>query len=583
MRCLLRASRPRSAEVGVALEICVARQWHPLSRMVRDYGIKMLPAADNACIGASLRHLNVIGIGLSKTGTTAAALALSRAGLKVAHNLNDLLSDHCEAIFNTLEANYELLDRKHPRARWLVTHSGDSRKWLASVQQHQQQDTIMRQSTSGFLSCRYFGCSKGMPNDKHQNATLWSRSHIRINTSTARVLPQDEARLIDAYELYYKRLFAFLRGRDYAYVDVRRGIYVGLQALHPNVSIQVPFASANQALGGGHLDWAAMAPKEGRCYWRHGCLSNPALVNHSLDWPSQKPQSQAPPPQNLQSQAPPPCECGWTSSEECRIRLLMCARLEDQHSLITTARVHGECACASRCCKGLASRQIIGMGLSKTGTTATVFALEKVGLRVAHDRGDQIGGQCQAILNTLEDSYECLDRAYPTASWVITYTANVSSWVASLQSHLAREPYTQRIANRSYLACRVFGCSKGVPTSYASDPRKLIRVNPHTNRVVREDEGALADAYSRYYSRLFAYLGSRNRSYALVDVRAGRYDRVHELIHEGIRVPFEQTKSKQYDSSSGGGSGRCYNPRAFFRSRPHGACHPVTACCGDVP
>ena len=168
----------------------------------------------------------------------------------------------------------------------------------------------------------------------------------------------------------------------------------------------------------------------------------------------------------------------------------MCARLEDQHSLITTARVHGECACASRCCKGLASRQIIGMGLSKTGTTATVLALEKVGLRVAHDRGDQIGGQCQAILNTLEDSYECLDRAYPTASWVITYTANVSLWVASLQSHL-REPYTQRIANRSYLACRVFGCSKGVPTSYASDPRKLIRVNPHTNRVVREDEERL--------------------------------------------------------------------------------------------
>ena len=107
--------------------------------MVRDLGIKMLPTADNACVGSSLRHLNVIGVGLSKTGTTAAALALSRAGLKVAHNLNDLLSDHCEAIFNTLEANYELLDRKHPRARWLVTHSGDSRKWLASVQQHQQQ------------------------------------------------------------------------------------------------------------------------------------------------------------------------------------------------------------------------------------------------------------------------------------------------------------------------------------------------------------------------------------------------------------------------------------------------------------
>ena len=84
--------------------------------------------------------------------------------------------------------------------------------------------------------------------------------------------------------------------------------------------------------------------------------------------------------------------------------------------------------------------QIIGMGLSKTGTTATVLALEKVGLRVAHDRGDQIGGQCQAILNTLEDAYECLDRAYPTASWVITYTANASLWVASLHRLAPTDP-----------------------------------------------------------------------------------------------------------------------------------------------
>ena len=362
--------------------------------MVRDLGIKMLPTADNACVGSSLRHLNVIGVGLSKTGTTAAALALSRAGLKVAHNLNDLLSDHCEAIFNTLEANFELLDRKHPRARWLVTHSGDSRKWLASVQQHQQQDTIMRQSTSGFLSCRYFGCSKGMPNDKHQNATLWSRSHIRINTSTARVLPQDEARLIDAYELYYKRLFAFLRGRDYAYVDVRRGIYVGLQALHPNVSIQVPFASANQALGGGHLDWAAMAPKGGRCYWRHDVSQTSVGQPQPGLAVAETAISRPPPSQTRQSQAPPRCECGWTSSEECRIRLLMCARLEDQHSLITTARVHGECACASRCCKGLLRGRLLAWGSPRRAPRRPYWAREGRA-EGAHDRGDQIGASAR--------------------------------------------------------------------------------------------------------------------------------------------------------------------------------------------
>ena len=142
---------------------------------------------------------------------------------------------------------------------------------------------MFSQRTRGFLSCRYFGCSKGMPSDG--NSTLSPEKYIRVDVATARVLQQDEARLRDAYELYYKRLFAFLRGREYAYVDVRRGIYVGLQALHPNVSIQVPFVSANQAQAKGDMDWGAMVPKEARCNWRHGCRPRPEWVNHSLDWP----------------------------------------------------------------------------------------------------------------------------------------------------------------------------------------------------------------------------------------------------------------------------------------------------------
>ena len=89
---------------------------------------------------------------------------------------------------------------------------------------------------------------------------------------------------------------------------------------------------------------------------------------------------------------------------------------------------------------------IINMGLSKTGTTAVATALKQLGLRVSHGVGDQIyhtQGHCDAISNTLEDSYEMLDKRHPTARWIITYSANETAWLSSLQGHLARWGPTQ--------------------------------------------------------------------------------------------------------------------------------------------
>ena len=215
------------------------------------------------------------------------------------------------------------------------------------------------------------------------------------------------------------------------------------------------------------------------------------------------------------------------------------------------------------------------MGLSKTGTTATAIALEHVGLRAAHDQGDQLGGACQAIVNTLEDAYECLGRAYPNASWLVTHTASTSAWVASVQSHLARSPYERRIGNTTYLSCRLFGCRAALPPTTSQDPRTSIRVDPLTHRVMLDDVPKLGALYESYYARLFSYLSRRGTAYALVDVRANRYDRVRTLIHPNITIPFPAKNTASNPLSlvhAGNQEGRCHNPRAFFKTRAHGSC-----------
>jgi hypothetical protein len=216
------------------------------------------------------------------------------------------------------------------------------------------------------------------------------------------------------------------------------------------------------------------------------------------------------------------CSCDWTSAQRC-------ARARNDSTRCWTA-----------CCQALQRRVIISMGLSKTGTTATAFALDRVGFRVSHNSGDQLGGTCQAILNTLEAEYDALDVAHPGASWIITHSANVSAWVQSLQSFLAYlhahgKPEIHWVGGRSFLRCRSFGCEKGVrvPTDNA---KMYVRLDPSSGQVVDEDVTRLRDAYELYYQRLFAYF--RGRDYAHVDVRAGIYRRVHELIHPRLKTPF---------------------------------------------
>ena len=145
------------------------------------------------------------------------------------------------------------------------------------------------------------------------------------------------------------------------------------------------------------------------------------------------------------------------------------------------------------------------------------------------------------LINTLEDKYEALDRAHPGATWIVTHSSNVTAWIRSLQGHLSTlhsqgNPESQHWSGgRSFLHCRMFGCRKGID-SPSDDPRTLVRVDPRTGKVLEGDLARLASAYELYYRRLFDYLGKRD--YAYVDVRAGIYRRVNELLHSRVSTPF---------------------------------------------
>ena len=294
-----------------------------------------------------------------------------------------------------------------------------------------------------------------------------------------------------------------------------------------------------------------------------------------------------PPPHNLTSELlfVDGCDCIWTTA-------LRCARPNPSR-------------CWELCCKALAQRHIIGMGLSKTGTTSVAIELSNVGFRVAHNMRDILARDCQVIINTLEDQYEQLDHSHPDAAWIITYSANVTAWVHSLQNFLAAMHKLRRggdvmitVDSESFLACRVFGCSKAL-ASASDDPKRHIRMNSSTGRVIEDDVPKLAAAFELYYERLFEYF--RGRNYAFVDVREGVYRGLHELIHPRISVPFGKHNvagredSLQFhclrprphahrhavDSVDGGGDGGGNAGRSRAIGTSLGGGLATSACCMD--
>ena len=197
---------------------------------------------------------------------------------------------------------------------------------------------------------------------------------------------------------------------------------------------------------------------------------------------------------------------------------------------------------------GTPAEEIISMGLGKTGTTATANALFSVGYRVAHNQGDRLSLSCHVIINTMESEFEALDRHHPRAKWILTYSENAKSWLASVNSHIGRYNCRAEERNCTVLLCRFYGCDIGLPPG-ANGARTHIRLANVTRgdsrakvlRVNPEDETALLAAYRRYYARLFRYFAWR--PYALVDVRAGKYVNL-PFIHSNLTAPFSPYNTK---------------------------------------
>merc|ERR1712113_1171511 len=184
--------------------------------------------------------------------------------------------------------------------------------------------------------------------------------------------------------------------------------------------------------------------------------------------------------------------------------------------------------------------QIIVMGLPKTGTTATAAALVDVGYHVAHNQGDKLSRRCQVIANTLESRYAELDQKHPNATWLITYSANASQWVDSVQAHVKRHHPPEKS-----LPCNFYGCAMGL----ADGVQKSFVYNATataTNKGNFIPEGALLEllaAYRLYYDRLFTYF--QGRPYVLVDVREGKYVNLSH-IHPAFRGPFKAKNTRDH-------------------------------------
>lgn len=170
--------------------------------------------------------VQVIGMGLPKTGTTSLSYELRGIGLHVAHNLGDRLSDKCDAICNTLEDKYVELYQKHPNATWIITHSKNVSAWIESVEEHRK---------------HFF------PNSSYYEPRYYGGVGVRLATGFVQELEY-------RYRKYYDGLFKFLNSQNitYGYIDYRRGIRRGLDSINKNLTRPLHMNDKNHRQNGVH-------------------------------------------------------------------------------------------------------------------------------------------------------------------------------------------------------------------------------------------------------------------------------------------------------------------------------------------
>lgn len=211
--------------------------------MTRHSSIRMVLKEEPTDCKKKNSHLDmmqVIAMGLPKTGTTATAVALQKLGLRVSHDNGDVLyadangSPTCNVLSNTLENKYHVLHESYPQALWMVTYSRDVKAWFNSVQAHNKHKWEKYKIRRRYLPCHFYGCEKG------SNHTLFQL------TETNEVLPNETDLVMAAYKNYYAGLFSYLQRHNisYAHVDVRANVYRRVQEIiHPDLT--TPFASKN--------------------------------------------------------------------------------------------------------------------------------------------------------------------------------------------------------------------------------------------------------------------------------------------------------------------------------------------------
>eukprot|EP00040_Diaphanoeca_grandis_P000756 m.16366 g.16366 ORF g.16366 m.16366 type:complete len:251 (-) comp11012_c0_seq1:118-870(-) len=232
------------------------------------------------------------------------------------------------------------------------------------------------------------------------------------------------------------------------------------------------------------------------------------------------------------------------------------------------------CACIPDTSGETSSRPLyfLGVGLPKTGTTATAVAFEKAGYGVGHNmyKGDVLGErECTAIFNSQEC---CFDHVFAKHAKhaqmhvVVTHTANISAWVSSVQAH-SMQATARSTERRDYLAPNFFGgwlglphtergvrpllCCAGetVPVGNETDPFTAIQLDPRTGEIVKASVSKLREYYKLYYTHVFRWLKANNVEYSYVDVRGG----VYEAVDRRVVTPFEPANTR----SNRGGWPKC--------------------------
>lgn len=200
----------------------------------------------------------------------------------------------------------------------------------------------------------------------------------------------------------------------------------------------------------------------------------------------------------------------------------------------------------------LTSRRVISIGLPKTGTTSTGWALVGAGLRVAKGQGDIFSKTCQAIICCVE-SYEELTHKWPGAQWVVTYGSNFTSWASSIRRYYTT--INKLFVGATHMPCMIFACEMGLDAELRLELSRrnvsvgqLIPLDAHTHWLRAEHRPLLERAYRTYYARLFTWLDSHSIRYAVVDVRANKYTGIH---HFGLNIstPFGTFNAMDHSST----------------------------------